>query len=513
MERSAKPKLPLGLLYGLGLTVLSGTTIAHDVGNAGLPVCLEGNFMVADAMNAPFSNIPGPGRVLEMNIFTGERGITVDNPFAEPGTHDVFSTDIAIPGPWKPTGVLSGGLNGHAFISGAAQHTLTEFHRDGTPIQSVRLPTAPAVDAGFGAVPRLLGSQMMPNGNLIQNVCDANFFNASNSDTILPGEPDPAGDGNASNLYFPPVYSTPERAANSRLLVLDQETLEVVDEYSAPDDPRWTCMAGVVFSDEGMYVSMFHGAAVFVIDWKAGLESGSAGVGSNETGKKFKLGQKKNKAKMIRVIDLLGPDAAMDDPRRRDSLRAITFDEGGNLYATFRARSRDCLRGEFPGAPNGCNPGVFRQHVAVVPWGESYPTRTIALDPGVNVIAGIRTNRMSGVACDAINPVDPGMGKRSDPDACDVETLLVAASAFNPGCTETGPVGANPCFRPGGGVGEYLITPEAADGHDGSCSGDPFGDNSGCARPVATFEFKDEFGNVETIDPRMLMTIHEAFGQ
>ncbi len=497
------------LVHGLSSALLSGAVgiaVAHDVGDAGLPVCLEGNFMVADAQNAPFSNLPGAGRVLEMNIFTGERGITVNNPFIEAnlGT-PIVPEDVAAPGPWKPTGVLSGGLNGHAFITGAAQHTFTEFHRDGTPIRSVRLPTAPPVEDGFGAVPRLLGSQMMPNGNLIQNVCDANFFNAPNTDPEVFD-------------YFPPVSSTPERAQNSRLLVMDQETLEVIDEYSAPDDPRWTCMAGVIFSDEGMYVSMFHGAAVFVIDWKAGLEEEkSTGVGSNcgsagddEQGcGKFKLGKKKNKAKVIRVIDLLGPDAPMDDPRRRDSLRAITLDEGGNLYATFRARATDpCLAAE------GCNQSVFRQHVAVVPFGEDYPTRTIALDPGVNVIAGIRTNRMSGVACDAINPVDPNTGTRADPDACDVETLLVAASAFNPGCAITGPIpDINACFAPGGGVGEYLIDPDAADVDDGTCSGDPLGENSGCAQPVAIFEFKDEFGSVQTIDPRMLMIIHEAFGQ
>ncbi len=40
--------------------------------------------MMADAENAPFSNDPGLGRVLEMNTTTGERGITVESPFSDP---------------------------------------------------------------------------------------------------------------------------------------------------------------------------------------------------------------------------------------------------------------------------------------------------------------------------------------------------------------------------------------------------------------------------------------------
>jgi len=60
-----------------------GTVTAHDDGSAGEPVCLEANFMMADAMNStpnnpPFASNQGPGRVLEMNIFTGTRGITVN---------------------------------------------------------------------------------------------------------------------------------------------------------------------------------------------------------------------------------------------------------------------------------------------------------------------------------------------------------------------------------------------------------------------------------------------------
>ncbi|RDH82519.1 MAG: hypothetical protein DIZ80_09540 [endosymbiont of Galathealinum brachiosum] len=522
--------------------LISGGVSAHDIGSAGLPVCLEANFMMADAMNnnppvfAPFATANGPGRVVEMNIFTGKRGITVNTPF-NPGNSGsaVCPEGVACPGPWKPTGVLSGGMNGHAFISSAAQHALTELHRDGTPIRTVKLPMDD--DPRFGTVPRLLGSQMMPNGNIIQNVCDANFFNAVNSDQEA-GFNDPLGGSNDSFKYFPPVYSTTARAQNSRMLVVDQETLEVIDEFSAPDDPRWTCMAGIAFTDEGMFVSMFHGSAVFVIDWKAGVEKESCGVGCNKGStdddvKKghhrekmhdeyddddlFKFGKRKNVAKVIRVIDFLGHDADLNDPNRRDSLRAITFDEGGNLYATNRVRSKACVKGEA-----GCNPSVFRQRIDIVPFGEDHPTRTIALDPGVNVIAGIRTNRMSGPGCDYVTAEAIANGESTD-NVCDVETLLVAASAMNPGCDKNndgvpGPGHpANRCFVPGGYVAEYRIDLDHVDGATGSCSGNPndgwgAGEgNEGCALPIATF-----FGEVngeDNMDPRMLMTIHEAFIQ
>jgi len=132
-------------------------------------------------------------------------------------------------------------------------------------------------------LPRPLGSQMMPNGNIVQAICDANFFNAKNSDSVSPnGNTHPSG--NASNLFFPPVYTTPERSANSRVLVIDQETMQVIDEYSQPADrdPRWTCMAGIAFSEEGMGLSMFHGAAIAMVDWKAGIEDTSCGVGCNK---------------------------------------------------------------------------------------------------------------------------------------------------------------------------------------------------------------------------------------
>ncbi|HHJ16689.1 MAG TPA: hypothetical protein ENJ80_08340, partial [Gammaproteobacteria bacterium] len=59
-----------------------GSAVSHDGGDSsGMPVLLEANYMVADAMNTPFASAPGPGRVVEMNIFTGERGVTLSSPF------------------------------------------------------------------------------------------------------------------------------------------------------------------------------------------------------------------------------------------------------------------------------------------------------------------------------------------------------------------------------------------------------------------------------------------------
>jgi hypothetical protein len=43
-------------------------------------------------------------------------------------------------------------------------------------------------------------------------------------------------------------------------------------------------MAGIMFSDNGMYVSNFHGAAVLEIDWKAGIDNEkSEGAGYRQT--------------------------------------------------------------------------------------------------------------------------------------------------------------------------------------------------------------------------------------
>lgn len=559
MNKCSKKITAIKLALSTSLTFFSVGVMAHDDNEPGTPVCLEANYMMADAMNAPFAGpVTGPGRVIEMNIITGERGITVNNPFnpGNAGTPICDNGGVDCGGPWKPTGVLSGGLNGHAFLTSAAQHAITEFHRDGTPIRTAAtLLTSPSPHGGgYGFVPRLLGTQIMPNGNLMQTVCDANFFNASNSDPILPGEDDPAGDGNSSNLYFPPVYSTDEKADNSRILVLDQETLEVIDEYSRPrkwirDGYRWkrnpahdmwTCPAGIAFTSEGMIVTGFHSAAAFVIDWKAGIEKYSRGVGANkprDDDEPFELDKRKNRAKVVRIIDLLNEDmdgdgemdaapAAIDDPNRRDSLRANSVDESGNIYGTFRMRSRDCLRGEYAGSPGGCNPGVFRQHVFIAKAGGNVKTGTIALDPGVNVIAGIRINRMSAIGCKHVQDEAIDNGGTLTGDECDVETLYVATSAANAGCDDDGDgvMGpghpANQCFVPGGAVYEYRIDESHIDGASGSCTGDPGdnygpgGGNEGCALPIAQFDVIDPVtGTVDLVDPRMLMPIHEAFIQ
>jgi hypothetical protein len=508
----------------LGASVFAANVIAHDAGSlAGTPVCLESNIMVADAMNTPFASSNGAGRVLEMNIMTSQRGITVNTPFTGSAGPALCNGTVTCPGPFKPTGVLSGGENGHAYLVSAAQHTLVEHHRDGTAIRTAPLmPTSPSPAGGnFGFVPRLLGNGFMPNGNIAQASCDANFFNASNSDRY------PNGDLVANN-FFPPVNGTEERGANSRIVVLDQTTLEVIDEYSKPtkgpyaNDPRWNCPAGVIFTSEGMFVSMFHGDAVFVIDWKAGINGQSRGVGSNNGGE-FTLGRKNNEAKIIRVIDMsndgtegsgyaLNYDDAphYDSGHRRDNLRAIRMSEDGTLFGTRRSRNEECFEGEVGAL---CNPGNFRQHVFVSEPGSDHRTGSIALDPGVNILAGVTINRMSGPGCVSVQ--DEILNDDGDltGDECDVETLYLGVSAGNAGCVATGPIGANPCFKPGGLVYEYRIDEAHLDATDGTCSGDPFGDNSGCALPIATFTWGDGAGGIEKIDPRMVMTIHEAFVQ
>ncbi len=561
MRKCSKIHTSISAILVTGVSLFTASALAHDDNEPGTPVCLEANYMMADAMNAPFAGpVTGPGRVVEMNIITGERGITVNNPFspANIGTPICDNGGVDCGGPWKPTGVLSGGMNGHSFLTSAAQHAITEFHRDGTPIRTAKtLLTSPSPNGGgYGFVPRLLGTQIMPNGNLLQTVCDANFFNAPNSDPILPGEDDPKGDGNSSNLYFPPVYSTDAKQSNSRILVLDQETLEVIDEYSRPakriknnngewvDNPAyalWTCPAGISFTSEGMIVTGFHSAAAFVIDWKAGITAQSRGVGANKpfkNGKQFELNKKTNRSKVIRIIDILNtdldgdgvmdaPPAALDDPNRRDSLRANSLDESGNLYGTMRARSRDCLRGEYAGSPGGCNPSVFRQHVFIAAAGGNVKTGTIAMDPGVNVIAGIRINRMSAIGCSHVQDEILQSGGQLTGDECDVESLYVATSAANAGCDPDGDgvMGpghpANRCFVPGGAVYEYRIDVAHIDGAGGlPCTGDPadgYGPgegNEGCAMPIAQFDLIDPVtGDVDLVDPRMLMPIHEAFIQ
>ena len=117
---------------------------------------------------------------------------------------------------------------------------------------------------------------------------------------------------------------------------------------------------------------------------------------------------------------------------------------------------------------------------------------------------------------------------QADATTIDVETILVAASAMNPGewdpidgCTDNpGPVGANPCFKPGGSVVEYLTHPNWTDGGPGwgggGCDGSPdaSADNTGCAQPIASFPYSvPDDGPEIGVDPRMLMVIHEAFVQ
>ena len=72
------------------------------------------------------------------------------------------------------------------------------------------------------------------------------------------------------------MWTSDARQSNSRLLVIDQDTLEVIDEYSRPKKGTlghdlWGCMAGIMFDDDHMYISLFHGGAVLAIDWRQGV--------------------------------------------------------------------------------------------------------------------------------------------------------------------------------------------------------------------------------------------------
>jgi hypothetical protein len=425
----------------LGLTLLIASAGAHDLEDPTGPVILEGNFMVADSGTgggAGGTSIAGPGRVMEVDIMTGKTGI-------------IFSKPDVIVGPWRPTGILFGGNRAHAWINGAAQHKISEFNRDGGHVRTVTPITAPPEGSPFGSMPRLLGSVFMPNGNIAVAVCDAEF-------------PAPWND-------FTRPASTRERAKNSRVLVLDPDTLEAIDEYSAPYDRRWTCMAGLAFGEDGMYVSMFHGAAVFVIDWEAGARNIHRPKSKyhHKGYKPLRLNSGSNRAKVVRVIDMY-PGAKHNDPRRRDSLRAISFDANGAMYATNRARAAD---------------GSRRAVVSVVPLGGSHPSATIGLHPDYHTIAGIRIHRVSAGACAALQASDPTT-------VCNFETLYMAATST-------------------GNVMEFLIDEDHYDAEDGTCTGDAAGDNSGCAHPISTF--LGTANSQDNIDPRMLMVIHEAFVQ
>ena len=140
--------------------------------------------------------------------------------------------------------------------------------------------------------------------------------------------------------------------------------------------------------------------------------------------------------------------------------------------------------------------------------------------------AGMTVNRISGPGCEFIT----GMQATDvTGDECDIETAYVGVSAGNAGCPIQTPNAGWECMVLGGTVYEYLIDTASLDGGsaagDGSglCDGDHAGgiasyglggSNSGCALPIAQFDFLAADGvTVEKLDPRMVMTIHEAFVQ
>ncbi len=155
----------------------------------------------------------------------------------------------------------------------------------------------------------------------------------------------------------------------------------------------------------------------------------------------------------------------------------------------------------------------------------------------MNVIAGTTINRMSGPGCAFVQAEVLAGGGTLTGDECDVETLYFGTSAANPGCDPNGDGingpghPANQCFKPGGAILEYRMDAAHLDGASGSCTGDPadgYGPgegNEGCAMPIAQFNFVAQGdgtagdtsglpdGTIESIDPRMVMTIHEAFTQ
>lgn len=153
-------------------------------------------------------------------------------------------------------------------------------------------------------------------------------------------------------------------------------------------------------------------------------------------------------------------------------MRAITFDADGNLYGTNRARATE----DEP------DPDDMRHHVIVVPRGGDRPVATLAMDRGVQIIAGLRTNRISGPGCDYVREYPSDIFSASF-SQCGFETLYVAASGT-------------------GNVMEYVIHSDFLDGPD--CRDR----NVGCAQPIATF-----FGSandMDDLDPRMLMRAKDA---
>jgi hypothetical protein len=149
----------------------------------------------------------------------------------------------------------------------------------------------------------------------------------------------------------------------------------------------------------------------------------------------------------------------------------------------------------------------------------------------------VTINRMSGPGCTFVQAEAMAANGFLTGDECDVETLYAGASGANPGCDADGDGNngpghpANQCFKPGGAILEYRMDAAHMDGASGSCTGNPadgYGPgegNEGCALPIAVFNFVAQGDNtaddtsglpdgvIETIDPRMVMTIHEAFVQ
>jgi hypothetical protein len=103
MKQFAKSSITASV--AAALSMVAGSLAAHDEDDAGTPVCTEANYMMADAMNAPFAAANGAGAVIEMNIFTGTPGITVPGPFtpANVGT-DICPPEVVCDLPGGPFG-------------------------------------------------------------------------------------------------------------------------------------------------------------------------------------------------------------------------------------------------------------------------------------------------------------------------------------------------------------------------------------------------------------------------
>ena len=66
MKKFIKHSIATGITASMAM--FAGGAIAHSGSTGpGTPTCIESNIMMADAENAPFSNDPGAGRVLEIS--------------------------------------------------------------------------------------------------------------------------------------------------------------------------------------------------------------------------------------------------------------------------------------------------------------------------------------------------------------------------------------------------------------------------------------------------------------